>query len=305
MNDIRCEACSGFDVDKIKIDRALTYVICNACKHCSLDSDITQLRDTYSAAQEKYFGEGSVLLHSGMSLLDAEYIARRKRVVSRFLREPKEVVEVGPGSGEFLRWAEGQGHKMTAIEASKPLAQALARSTGALIVQKSFEDCGIASSSQDAVCSFHVIEHVLDPKFHLLEAKRIVRIGGLAFVATPNSYSWQQRLFPNLSPNFDAAHLRVFSKQSLARLAHETGWEILYSGTPEYTSAWLRVVTKGIRKLRREDAGQTAGKYATGASSPWAQAILLISQAISWPARAIQSALDGGNEIFLVLQRIK
>jgi SAM-dependent methyltransferase len=151
-------------------------------------------------------------------------------------------------------------------------------------------------------CSFHVIEHVTDPRAHLSEAARVVRPAGLAFVATPNASSWEQKLFRRLSPNFDSAHLRVFSAQSLQRLADETGWSVLYDETPEYTSGWLRVVSKAFRKLRGEDEEATAGKYASQ-MSPHKRWIIGAMRGLSWPLRTVQSRLQGGNEILVVLQR--
>ncbi|MDZ4118033.1 class I SAM-dependent methyltransferase [Phaeovulum sp.] len=258
--------------------------------------------EVFEASQHKYFGDDTALVGASKSPLEEEVMARRRAVIQRFVPDTSRILEVGPGAGTFLRWARKQGHLLTAIEESASLARTLEATIDGKIIVGSFESSGLPDASQDVLCSFHVIEHVPDPRAHLAEAARVVRPGGLAIVATPNANSWQQRLFRRLSPNFDSAHLRVFSQASLQHLAGETGWSVVRVETPEYTSGWLRVVSKSIRKLRREDEEATAGKYVTDISrnGHW---VLAAARLLTWPLRAAQSWMKGGNEILFVLNR--
>lgn len=302
MQILNCEICGSTCTQSVTIRRGLLYLICKACGHCLLVTGDTSLDDTFAVSQEKYFGDGTVLIKTGESPLEDEVMARRKAVFSRFVTSISNVLEVGPGAGAFLSWARREGHTVTAIEDSPALARAVEAKTGAQVIIGRFERSGVAVASQDLFCSFHVIEHVTDPREHLEEAARVVRPGGLAFVATPNATSWEQKLFSRLSPNFDSAHLRVFSAKSLQRLAAETGWDVLHAETPEYTSGWLRVVSKAVRKFRGEDEEATAGKYASQMSSH-KRAILAVLRGLTLPLRTLQSRLQGGNEILVVLQR--
>lgn len=302
MEISNCEICCSKSTRSVRIRPGLKYLICQACGHCLLITGDTPLDDTFAASQEKYFGENTVLIKTSDSPLEDEVMVRRRAVFSRFVTSPSAVLEVGPGAGVFLNWACRESHTVTAIEESAALGCAVEAKTGAQVIIGRFESSGLADASQDVFCSFHVIEHVTDPRAHLDEAARVVRLGGLAFVATPNAASWEQRLFCRLSPNFDSAHLRVFSAQSLQRLAAETGWQVLYAETPEYTSGWLRVVSKVVRKIRGEDEEATAGKYASQ-MSPRKRWVLAALRGLSLPLRAVQSRLQGGNEILIVLQR--
>lgn len=302
MQISNCESCGSTNTRSVTIRPGLEYLICQACGHCLLVTGDASLDETFAASQEKYFGEDTVLIETGDSPLEDEVMARRRAVFSRFVKSPCALLEVGPGAGAFLNWACREGHTVTAIEDSSALARAVEAKTGAKVIIGRFESCVLDDTSQDVFCSFHVIEHVTDPRAHLDEAARVVRPGGLAFVATPNATSWEQRLFRRLSPNFDSAHLRVFSAKSLQRLAAEAGWHVLYAETPEYTSGWLRVVSKAVRMLRGEDEEATAGKYASQ-MSPRKRGILAVLRGLSLPLRTVQSRLQGGNEILVVLRR--
>jgi len=297
-----CEVCRSPRTHQVSIRTGLDYVICRSCGHALLVTSGTSMKDIFEALQEKYFGEPTVLIDASGGPVEEEVMTKRRSVFGRFVTVPSEVLEVGPGAGSFLRWLAGKGHRVTAIEASKALAGALGPITSASILVGSFEDSTLTDASQDVFCSFHVIEHVPDPRAHLAKAALVVRPGGLAFIATPNAASWQQRLLPTLSPNFDSAHLRVFSLRSLRELAEGEGWSVVWQETPEYTHGWLRVLSKALRKFRGEDEEVTAGKYGTGMSRKTC-AVFATLRKLSGPLRAAQSRLLGGNEILIVLRR--
>jgi 2-polyprenyl-3-methyl-5-hydroxy-6-metoxy-1,4-benzoquinol methylase len=148
----------------------------------------------------------------------------------------------------------------------------------------------------------HVIEHVVDPLIFLKSAFDNVKPGGYAFIATPNSRSLIHRMLKKSSPNYDEAHLRVFSIQSLLKISKLSGWEVVNVSTPEFSLDWLRVLSKFFRRLRQEDESLTAGKYASNSS----KLMLFCIQSfdlISYPIRKILHYFGLGNELFIVLKR--
>jgi 2-polyprenyl-3-methyl-5-hydroxy-6-metoxy-1,4-benzoquinol methylase len=190
------------------------------------------------------------------------------------------------------------------VEYSQALACYLSEKVGVPVWAEAFESCNWESNSFDAFFSFHVIEHVPDPIAHLRKAYSVIRAGGLAFVATPNARSWQQLMFETLSPNFDSAHLRVFSPESLRRASESAGWALIAAYTPEYTTGWLRVATKWLRRLQGKDEEATAGIYAANGSLASTMAFWTV-RGLMYPFCALQSGLGGGNELFFVLQKSK
>lgn len=299
---VACEICCSLNTHRYEIRPGLSYFICRNCNHASRMISKLQIEDLFKSSQEKYFGENSTINLVAEGFLEKEGTTQRQVIFQKFVNKPLKVLEVGPGAGSFLRWICSKGHHVTAIEDSIFLAKELSSVSGSEIIVGEFEHCNLPENSFDLFCSFHVIEHVLDPRIHLELALKYVKPGGLAFVATPNANSWEQRLFPRLSPNFDSAHLRVFSQKSLRILAQDLGWSVVYEKTPEYSSAWLRVFSKVLRKFRGEDEEATAGKYQLNQSLR-RKMILYIITFISFPFRVLQSQLKGGNEVFTVLKR--
>lgn len=297
-----CTACNSSSVARVEPRIGLIYVCCRACGHCVLVPHEDDTSRSFDEAQEKYYGESSQLLATEPDLFEAEILAYRVAVLGALLPRPSDVLEVGPGGGHVLRWLLAHGHNVTAIEHSSVLARQLSERLEVSVKNGEFEAFDLSAAAYDAFCSFHVIEHVRDPVAHLSRAYSLLRPGGLAFVATPNARSWQQMLFASLSPNFDSAHLYVFSPQSLRRLCEQSGWEVISTLTPDCTAGWARFLTKAIRRIRREDEEQTAGKYARS-SSRSVQVAARILQVGTFPLRFIQSKLGYGNEVFLVLRK--
>lgn len=298
-----CVSCGRIRLRALRLRNELIYDVCMSCSHCEKQSSANGTPDTaFEDAQEKYFGDRSAILEVSDSPFEQEILHNRQKILGRHLPSNCSVLEVGPGGGAILDWLKNNDYNATVVEHSCVLAERLAKRFSAKVHSGEFETIDLGHDAYDAFCSFHVIEHVRDPQSHLQKAFEVVKPGGLAFVATPNARSWEQRIPGNLSPNYDSAHLRVFSEGSLTKLCAEAGWTVQQFVTPEYTVGWLRVVSKLLRRVKGEDEEATAGKYAS-ATSIKMKAAFRFAQVLTFPVRALQVLTGGGNELFFVLYK--
>jgi 2-polyprenyl-3-methyl-5-hydroxy-6-metoxy-1,4-benzoquinol methylase len=297
-----CESCGSSKVTLTRIRHGLSYWCCRGCRHCLIDSS-DGLEAEFENAQNHYFGEDSILLQKEPSIFEREILVERMRLINAHTPPSSSVVEVGPGSGFLAGLLKAQGHRVRLVEHSHNLGAALRRRLDVPVHNGEFENAKLPKGAADVFCSFHVIEHIKDPLAHLKAGFAAVSPGGIGIVATPNASSWQQILCRALSPNFDSAHLRVFSTTSLKRYAELAGWAVQSQFTLDYTSDWLRVLTKALRKFKGEDEEATAGKYAI--TTMHVSVIYKIAAFTTAPLRRWQGRLGGGNEICIVLQRPK
>jgi SAM-dependent methyltransferase len=77
----------------------------------------------------------------------------------------------------------------------------------------------------DAVCCFHVIEHVRDPRAFFSEIVRAVKPGGLVCISVPHVPSATTRI-PNFLNNAPPHHLTWWTKNALIELANGAGAEV-------------------------------------------------------------------------------
>jgi 2-polyprenyl-3-methyl-5-hydroxy-6-metoxy-1,4-benzoquinol methylase len=295
-----CIVCGSFNLFNVVINSKLSYCLCEACGHCKLLVSSNSV--AFENAQKKYFSEKFQTL-TGFSTTQVDNNNKFKlSILSNLFHRPGKVIEVGPGVGLFADKLFQKGHEITLIEHSRDLVNLLRNKNKFIVYEGEFETMTIKNNMFDLFVSLHVIEHVVDPVQHLSKAIEIVKPGGYALIATPNARSWQQRLFPLFSPNFDSAHLRVYSLDSLKTSCEKVGWIVKAQYTPEPVTGWIRVITKVIRRIRNEDEEITAGKYSAQLSKKLSYLISLFSL-ISYPFRIIQEKFFGGNEIILICQK--
>lgn len=296
-----CQICGAGETVELSISAVLRYWTCSKCFYSEKIPVGRNAHDDFVSSQAAYYENPSANPFLEPASLQKERMAQKSKIARKYIGTGSAILEVGPGGGSFLRWARDNGYECVACEHSSIVSNKL-RALGFDVAQGEFEkaDFGIL---YDAVFSFHIIEHVESPERHLAKAFAIVRPGGYMIVATPNAASWQQRLFPKLSFNFDAAHLHVLSPQSLGILAARAGWSVEERKTPEYTMNLLRFISKIVRKVRGEDENLTAGKYSSLGAGGRADAVIAIIARLTAPFRYLQSLLGGGNEVLIVLRK--
>ncbi len=294
----KCEICNEVaQFYRVRIN--LGYQICKKCGHCVQVIKNTTLDEHFDRAQEQYFAECKDDGH--LSRYDREAHDFRTCQVKHLVKSGAHVLEIGPGTGAFAEWASNCGYDVVLAEHSETSAKRLADRLGLEVVIGEFSAEGHHPESFDAVFCYHVIEHVKDPAAFLSAAYNVTKPGGVAFLATPSSHSWQQQYLPRLSPNFDSAHIRVFSPESMESLCRSVGWEVADSRTNEFSSGWLRVISKLFRILMKQDEEVTAGSY----SRPnfVKNQIFALFRITTLPARRLQCSYGAGNEIFIILRK--
>jgi 2-polyprenyl-3-methyl-5-hydroxy-6-metoxy-1,4-benzoquinol methylase len=267
-------------------------------------ADAAEKKRLFEEEQQKFYSGDSLLVSDSFSAMNAEITRRRLLTIQAYLSPGASIIEAGPGAGDVLLSLGGLGFKVTGVECAEVLATRLQGRPNVSVLRGDFAEQSLPPASYDAYCSFHVIEHVVDFKSHLDVARNCVKPGGYAFLATPNARGWEHRLPMRLSPNYDSSHFQLFSPDSLTRVLVDSGWEVRRVFTPSYTIAWLRVVTKVLRRIRGQDESATGGAYARSTSKRL-KAMVMVFAALTRLPRVLQETLRGGNEQFIVARRVR
>src|SRR5439155_4195993 len=87
------------------------------------------------------------------------------------------------------------------------------------------EHAATHAEEYDAVCSFHVIEHVAEPLTFAAEMVRCLRPGGRLYVAAPG---WPGAMtdIPNFALNAPPHHLSWWTEEALQALAERLGLRV-------------------------------------------------------------------------------
>lgn len=150
----------------------------------------------------------------------AAYLSKRGQAASGL-----SLLEVGCGHGNMLLEARNKGYQVHGLEYSADAARVANGKLGADAVrvgaitkdtfpEQTFDVCILAD----------VIEHVRDPAAFVRDIKRILKAGGVVFIATPSIASWSARLLGRHWMEYKPEHLFYFDPGTLTRLLRHAGF---------------------------------------------------------------------------------
>lgn len=218
---------------------------CSQCKTIFLES---------LPSQKKIKGYYLKQFSYNVGLQNEKIIRYRSSLILRRIKRlyplAKTLCDVGSGYGFFLDEAQAQGFRVVGIEPSESMAHysknkyGIPTFTGEL---KSF----IANSHKqyDVVSCIHVIEHVVNPREFITSLLKLVKLGGILYLETPNSdshllYAEKEDYTFLIPPD----HLWLFSRYSIKWLLPK--WEqILYINTYSYSEHFMGILKKILINL--------------------------------------------------------
>ncbi len=215
---------------------------CEACQVAStrpfLSTEALQpyYNSTYYGEQSEEAGRSRKFLPMVEMAVDWSLRKRAKQVLDHIETSNKHgslrVLDVGCGRGNFISYLSRKGHTCTGVDISANDADL---HPGVIRLQGTLETQNLPANHFDAVCIWHVLEHVQDPASTLDEAFRVMAPGAMITIAVPNFSSWQAKAFGPHWFHLDLPrHLYHFSVRGLRGLLGRTGFEV----TSQSTLAW-------------------------------------------------------------------
>lgn len=144
------------------------------------------------------------------------------------------VLDVGCGSGHFLRYGKKIGWKTKGIEPSPVACQFSNQELGLDVINGFYDDKATAQLGQfDVVHLRNVLEHLPNPIETLQLCHNNLNPGGIICVSVPNDFSPFQKIAVDqlgvkdwwIVPDH---HLNYFNPQSLATVIEKAGFEVIY-----------------------------------------------------------------------------
>ncbi len=176
------------------------------------------------------------------------------------------LIDVGPGSGEFLAQMRDLGWDVLGVEPDLAAARAATDAHGVEIVVGQFEETKLSDDSVDVVTLNHVIEHLPDPIAVLSECRRVLKPGGKLVLLTPNTQSWGHKRFGECwLPLEQPRHFILFSPRTLETTLKRAGFSIdlLCTTARNARGTWRR---SRLIQLEGKASGSRGGLATTGAS---------------------------------------
>ena len=114
-----------------------------------------------------------------------------------------------------------------------------------LIINDIYKPALLGDRKFDAICSFHVIDHLRDPKSTVESFAEVLNPGGYVLIVCHDVESWSAKLLDGHSPIFDVEHIYLFSRKTLVLLLERAGFTCLEVDSLANTyplGYWLRML---------------------------------------------------------------
>ena len=231
--DLRCAVCGSSSGHESRLDGMLRR--CGGCTFAWTAAPSPPPEELYD---ETYFrGEG---YEDYFQPADRR---RESRLRLRWLLRagrPDSLVEAGSAGGYFVEAARRAGIAAEGVEVSATAARFARDQLGVPVRADSFEQARFSLPFQ-AVCGFHVLEHVEEPHEFIRAARRALVPGGCLALEVPNLAGAAAHrlgpLWPHLEPRYHRWH---FTPTSLRRLVASHGFEVVRLDTVFSRFYWRR-----------------------------------------------------------------
>jgi len=152
-------------------------------------------------------------------------IRRKFGIVKNYCQGGK-ILDIGCGTGEFLKYCQLKRFNVTGVEPNDK-ARDYAQKHSLILTYKQLELLEANGGSYNCITMWHVLEHIHDLNGLLSQVKKLLSPDGIFIVAVPNSNSWDAARYKNHWAAYDVPrHLYHFTKSTLLMLVSKHGLKI-------------------------------------------------------------------------------
>lgn len=171
------------------------------------------------------------------------------------------LLDVGCGSGKFVRYLRSLSMEASGIEPSRALFDRYL-SEGDYFQNRTVESLSIeAEELWTVITVLDVFEHVEDPRSFFASLRKILADGGYIFLVTPDVGSVTAKIFGRYWHFYHRYHLSYFSKKTFSQFCEIQGFEVIsWRKTAVYFS--IGYVIRYIYKfISQRSVASVAGRF--------------------------------------------
>jgi 2-polyprenyl-3-methyl-5-hydroxy-6-metoxy-1,4-benzoquinol methylase len=178
----------------------------------------------------------------------------RATYLSNFLKKGSHIIEVGSSLGLFVEQALNQGFLIDGVEINTALSDFVKNKYGIKIFNDFFENVEF-TSQYDAIVSWEVIEHVINPFEFLKKCTTILKKEGHVIMSLPNIDGIEFKVCGIQHEIIEApGHINYFSPKTIKILLERAGFTVEAITTPG-TLDFNNILNQISLSQTKEDVG--------------------------------------------------
>jgi 2-polyprenyl-3-methyl-5-hydroxy-6-metoxy-1,4-benzoquinol methylase len=215
---VKCKICGCRKSRNLFRKASDDFAQCLFCKTVFVSNELTKVDIEQIYSYDYYYK-----LRRHDPIIEKRYKDLLERF--RFYKKNNLLLDIGCGTGQFMKSAQKESWNTLGIEVSKEIAEWAMKEHGLKILVGELPDLKLDAASFDIVTMFEVIEHLRDPLNYLNEIFKILRRDGLLFLTTPNYNSLSRILLGSKWSFIEHKHLFYFTPKTLKSLLRKTGFK--------------------------------------------------------------------------------
>ncbi len=227
---VACNICASTETRELSAyDRRLKRLRTVMCMGCGLhrtdpmptDQELSEYYRSSYRLDYQMAGSKPPKFHLKRSAANAR---ERFNFLKKAMPQGARVLDLGCGTGEFLKECKDHGHNATGIEPGEVYASHAHQSHGVEIFNTDWDRVDLGARKFDVIVSFHVFEHLRDPKSALKWVVDRLAPGGIVLLEVPDMSPLENG--PRLYERLHFAHVHGFTPKTLQLLAASCGLEL-------------------------------------------------------------------------------
>ena len=211
----------------------------------------------------KYYKSEAYISHTdaSKSLFDKVYqtvknytIKQKIKLINSLNSENKTILDIGCGTGDFLKACKKDGWKIIGIEPDEGARNLTIKKTEISIHTNIEELVENTSNKFDVITMWHVLEHVPNLQEYINSLKNLLKPNGVLIIAVPNYKSYDAVYYGKFWAAYDVPrHLWHFSQKSINLLFKDIGLELVKTLPMKFDAYYVSLLSE---------------KYKSGKSNP-------------------------------------
>ncbi|NNL09049.1 MAG: class I SAM-dependent methyltransferase [Croceitalea sp.] len=175
-----------------------------------------------------------------------QYNLRKKlSLINRFNRGSQNLLDIGAGTGDFLKVAQTAGWKGAGVEPNEK-AKAKALEKG-MYLNQTLKD--LKEEKYTCITLWHVLEHLPDLDKQITNIVNLLAENGTIFIAVPNFKSYDAKHYGSYWAGFDVPrHLWHFSKKAISNLFEAHKFQIVKTIPMPFDAFYVALLSEKYKR---------------------------------------------------------
>ncbi len=253
-----CPSCGSTDLrkelsakDHTVSQKEFSIIECGDC-HLRFTQDVPDANSIgHYYRSENYISHTNTskgLVNRLYHLVRKQTLAGKHRlIVTATRREKGKLLDIGAGTGAWAAYMQQRGWEAVGLEPDES-AREIAAELHSIRLLPADQLYSLPADSYDAITLWHVLEHVHDLHIYLDQLRKLLRRGGILFIAVPNYTSYDAAHYKRSWAAYDVPrHLYHFSPDAMELLLQQHGFHLQATQPMWFDSFYISMLSEKYR----------------------------------------------------------